>query len=688
MAEDVRVRIDYPFDVEVVENEWIPLSCGLRLAAKLWLPAGAGPVPAVLCYLPYRKADGVSVGDDQEMRYTAGHGYAGVRIDIRGTGDSDGIILDEYTEEEQLDCVEAIAWIAAQPWCDGNVGMTGYSWGGFNALQVAARRPPALKAIMSFYASDDRYADDVHYRGGCVLAMDMLHWAVCMLGFNAMPPDPRFAGESWRERWLERLELTPPFIEAWLSHQRRDSYWKHGSVCEDYAAIQCPVYAVGGWTDGYTDAVFRLLERLSVPRKGLVGPWGHNDPVRGIPGPPVGILQEQVRWWDRWLKGIDNGIVDEPMLTFWLQDWVEPRARLEHRPGRWAAEEAWPSPRVEVLELALGEGTLGAERAGQAPPLQATQAGDALPLRITGLQTCGLDSGAWCADGHSDDLPPDQRAEDGRSLCFDSQPLGAALEILGKPEVVLEMAADRPLALVCVRLCDVAPGGASLLVTRGLLNLTHRDGHEHPQPIEPGRRYTVRVRLDAIAHRFRAGHRLRIAVSPTYWPWAWPSPELVTLSLFPYGEARLVLPVRPARAEDAAIDFPEPEEPPPYPSTVLRQDTGQRVVSHDLATGRSELRFDWDMGGRVLLEETGTELDYSSTATYSIVEGDPLSARADVDNGVGLRRGDEWDTHCRATGTMTSTATHFHVSAGLEAFERGRRVFVRTWSFELPRDHV
>ena len=345
--------------------------------------------------------------------------------------------------------------------------MTGGSWGGFNSLQLAARRPPALRAVMPYFFSDDRYADDVHYRGGCVLAMDMLHWANCMLSFNAMPPDPRFVGEGWRDAWIDRLERTPPFIEEWLSHQRRDAYWKHGSVCEDYAAIECPVYAIGGWTDGYTDAVLRVLEGLPGPRKGLIGPWGHVDPVRAVPGPSIGMLQEAVRWWDHWLKGIDNGIMDGPMLTAWMQDWIEPAAAAPTRPGRWVGEPSWPSPRLERQELALGAGTLGA-------PARSTRS-------LRGVQTCGLVSGAWCADGHSADLPPDQRGDDGHSLCFDSAPLEQPLEILGFPEATLRLAVDRPLALVCVRLCDIAPDGSSLLVTRGLLNLTHRSEPRAPR---------------------------------------------------------------------------------------------------------------------------------------------------------------------------------------------------------------
>jgi len=675
---DVPVRTDYPYDVEVVEHVWVPLADGTRLAAKLWLPAGAGPMPAVFCYLPYRKNDGVAAGDDQEMRYTAGHGYAGVRIDIRGTGDSDGIIEDEYSEQEQLDGVEAIAWIAAQPWCNGAVGMTGYSWGGFSSLQLAARQPPALKAVMSFYSSDDRYADDVHYRGGCLLGMEMLHWAVCMLAFNALPPDPRFVGDEWRERWLDRLERTPPFIEAWLAHQRRDEYWKHGSICEDYAAVSCPVYAVGGWTDGYTNTVLRLLEHLSVPRKGLIGPWGHNDPLRGVPGPPIGILQEQVRWWDRWLKGIDNGIDREPMLTAWLQDWVEPQQLLEHRPGRWVAEEVWPSPDVEHLELTLGAGTL--DEAQDRSDSRSTR-----PRQIAGSQLCGLESGAWCADGRSPDLPPDQGGEDALSLCWTSEPLVEPRSILGLPRAVLGLAADRPQALVSVRLCDVAPDGTSLLVTRGLLNLTHRDDRESPRPLVPGERYTVTVWLDAVGHRFPAGHRARLAVSPTYWPLAWPSPEPVTLTLF---GGQLVLPVRRDQPADAATALPEPEEPPPYPVRTLEPGIGERWVEHDLASGRATLHFEWDLGGRVLLEESGIELEQLSTNRYSIVDGDPLSALVEHELVNGVRRGDDWHARCVASGSMTSTATHFHVTTALEAYDRGTRAWERTWTFAMPRDNV
>ncbi len=185
-----------------------------------------------------------------------------------GSGDSDGILEDEYLPLEQSDGVEVVRWLASQPWCSGRVGIIGKSWGGFNALQIAAHAPDELGAIISVASTDDRYSDDVHYMGGCVLAWTALNWASTMLAYNARPPDPAVVGDDWRDIWFERMERTPPFIEAWMSHQRRDEFWQQGSVCEDYSAITCPVYMVGGWSDAYRNSILRFLRAL---RRALQG---------------------------------------------------------------------------------------------------------------------------------------------------------------------------------------------------------------------------------------------------------------------------------------------------------------------------------------------------------------------------------------------------------------------------------
>src|SRR5215475_11009186 len=555
----------FPRSVRVIEHTLIPLKDGTTLAARIWLPDDAeqNPVPAILEYLPYRKRDGAYERDALTHPYLAGHGYAGVRVDIRGCGESSGLLFDEYAKQEQDDGVEVIAWLAAQPWCSGVVGMMGISWGGFNGLQIAARRPPALKAIVTICSTDDRYADDVHYMGGTLLAADGLEWgsfffgSMCLppapkaivticstddryaddvhymggtllaadglewgsffFGSMCLPPDPVLVGDRWRAMWLERLENVPLFFELWLRHQRRDAYWKHGSVCEDYAAIQCPVYAVGGWTDAYTNAIPRLLERLTVPRKGLIGPWAHGYPHFALPGPQIGFLQEMLRWWDHWLKGVDTGVMDEPMLRAWMTESVKPASHHKVLPGRWVAEPSWPPPGITPRRLFLTDEGLRNEAAH-------------LTARtMCSPQTVGKCSGSWVPFGRGNDQASDQREDDARSLIFETSPLEAPIEILGAAIVTLEVASDRPIANLVVRLCDIHPSGESLRVSYGVLNLAHRDGHEKPAAMVVGRRYQVRIQLNDAGSTFPAGHRIRLALSTAYWPVIWPSPEKATL---------------------------------------------------------------------------------------------------------------------------------------------------------------
>ena len=317
-------------------------------------------MPAIFEYVPYRKNDGLVLRDAPIHHYFAGHGYASVRVDIRGSGDSDGILDDEYLPLEQEDGVAVIRWLAARPWCSGKVGIIGKSWGGFNGLQIAAHHPPELGAVISVASTDDRYADDVHYMGGCLLAWTALPWASTMLAYNALPPDPAVVGAGWRKTWLERLEKTPPYIHAWLAHQRRDEFWRQGSVCEDYAAITCPVYMVGGWADAYRNAILRFLEGYPGPCKGLIGPWAHDYPEDGAPGPAIGFLQEAVRWWDCWLKGQDNGMMDEPKLRAWMPEARRPAAGYLTHPGRWLATGSWPAPEVRDPQLPAGAGVSAA----------------------------------------------------------------------------------------------------------------------------------------------------------------------------------------------------------------------------------------------------------------------------------------------------------------------------------------
>ena len=659
-----------------VETLWIPMADGTKLAARAWLPEDAEhrPVPAILEYIPYRRRDGTRDGDDLTHPYLASHGYACIRLDIRGTGDSEGVILDEYLKQEQDDAVEAIAWLAEQSWCNGKVGMMGYSWGGFNALQVAARHPPALAAIMAVHATDDRYADDMHYMGGCHMTGN-LEWGSSFFSIMGRAPDPLVVGERWRAMWLERLEALTPVYATWLQHQRRDGYWRHGSVGEDIDAISCAVLAVGGWADGYTNTVFRLLRDLKAPRLGIVGPWGHKYPHIGVPGPAIGFLAESLRWWDHWLKGIDTGIMKEPMLRAYVQDSIPPASHYDQRPGRWVAEPAWPAPGKSECRFFLNPGRL------------ADRPGEALDLAINSPQTTGVAGGEWCPyglGGLGPELPADQRVDDAHSLAFDSEPLAAPFEILGAPVTTLELESDQPVAQVTLRLCDVAPGGAVTRVTYGVLNLTHRDGHADPKPLEPGNRYRITLQLNDIGHRFAAAHRLRLAISTAYWPIIWPAPRAVSLKITA-GLSSLSLPVRRARAEDAAVAFGPPEESPKTRRTVIRPGAVHRRVTYDMGTGLQHIEVLRD-DGCSRIEEIGVETDFHKILRYRTHPDDPTAARAEADYDIRHSHGQGWNTRIRTHSAIACSATEFIVEADLEAFEGDIRIFSRSWTQRIPRD--
>ena len=668
-----QVRTEFPHSVHVIPHTWIPVQ-DVRLAARMWLPEDAGDgeaVPGILEYLPYRKGDHMAARDARLGTWFAGHGYAYARVDIRGTGDSEGIILDEYLPQEQLDAVEVISWLAAQPWCSGSVGMSGISWGGFNGLQIAARRRPELKAVISMCSTDDRYADDVHYLGGCLLADEQLPWASVMFALNALPPDPRAVGEGWRQMWLQRLERTPPFIEAWMEHQRRDAFWKQGSVCEDYGAIECPVYMVGGWADGYTNSVLRFLEGSPGIRKGLIGPWPHAFPQRATPGPSIGFLQECVRWWDRWLKGIENGIDREPMLRAWMQEPLRPEGLGQDRPGRWVVEEHWPSPAIERRRLPLGDGVLGL--------------GADIELVHVGSQPHGLLAGAWCPYGIPGDFPPEQREEDALCLTFDGEPLTERIELLGRPRLRLELSVDRPNALVVARLCDVAPDGTSTLLSRGALNLTHRDGHEDLQPMVPGERVTVELELDVMGQALEEGHRFRLAVSTTYWPWLWPSPEVVTLTVH---SGHLDLPVRPAGSDGAAPPgFAPAEEGPSLETETLESTPAYRTIVYDVVGRAWTLEFNHDGRERERLVDQDLELESDLVDRRTIRDGDPLSAEIRCERRYGVAFG-RVSTRVETVSTMTADARDFHLVDTLEVFENDHLVFSKTWDRRVRRDLV
>ena len=653
-----------PCEVVEVADMGITLSDGIRLSARVWMPKDAldTPVPAVLEYIPYRKRDGTLPRDELMHPFMAGHGYACVRVDLRGSGDSEGILTDEYTIQEMADACEVIEFLAGQPWCSGSVGMMGKSWGGFNALQTAFLQPPALKAVVAVCATVDRFSDDIHFKGGCLLGRNF-GWASTMLSYSSRPADPVLRPD-WREDWMARLQANPWLAPRWADLQERSDYWQHGSVCEDYSQMILPVMIWGGWADNYMNAVAALVENAAGPVKGVVGPWVHQYPHTATPGPQVGFLQMTLRWWNRWLKGDRNGAEDDPAMRVFVLHSAPPGADAAVRQGHWIASD-WPADTRRMV-LALGPEGLG-------------KAGD-FAATVNTPQHLGLSAGEFFPTGLSREMAGDQREDDALSVCFDGPVLNAPLELIGAADLHLRLSSDQPFGFVVARLCDVGPDGASTRIAHGMLNLCHRDSMEDPAPMVPGQVVQVRITLDQMAYRLAPGHRLRLALSNTYWPFVWPSPELAVLTVV---AGDLALPVH--EGEALGWEPPLPAMAPAWRHRVLRPASDQRRVEVG-PTGRRRLVVEVEAGDCENLE-TGWISGESLLETWDILPDDPLSAHVSIRIEHRLGRGD-WRVRTVVETGMTATVEDVRMTARLTAWEGAHVVFSQTYDEEIARRFI
>jgi putative CocE/NonD family hydrolase len=646
----------------------VPMPDGVTLAADVFLPDAPGRWPVVLEYLPYRKNDTTWRGWFGH-RYFAERGSAAVRIDVRGTGDSEGTALDEYCEQEQLDGVAAIAWLAEQPWSNGNVGLFGTSYGGFNSLQVAMRRPPALKAICPMYFTDRRYTDDCHYKGGALqMLYDVGTYGLAMVGRNLLPPRPDLTGERWAAIWEEHL-ANEPWLLRWLAHQTEDEQWRRGSLCEDYGAIECATFLIGGWRDGYTNCNLRTYAALACPKKLLIGPWLHVRPHEGAPGPRINHYREMARFFGHWLAGRETGIMDEPPIAIYVQQYDPPRSDRRLTSGIWRAEREWPLARGREHSLSLGADGLRAE----APAMDGVTTFDYHPA-------VGATFGIFPAGGPSV-LPADQRGEEAYSAVFTGPILAEPLEILGRPSAILYLSTSDSVVTFVARLCDVAPDGSSALVTKGVLNATHRESHADPSPIEPGEIYELTIDLDATSWLFEPGHRLRLSISNADFPNAWPMPWLVTSQLHhgPARPSRLLLPVVPAHTDS----LPTPAfEPSPFGDEEGEGRAPQVWrVSRDQMTGQVEVAIE---GGGTARVDGDWVQESRSEAVASVNERDP--ARASVRGRQTVRYrwpGRTIELHSR--GQIESDAATFQAMLHVEITVDGLPHFSRRWLRSYPR---
>lgn len=641
---------------------WIEMEDGVRLAATVYRPDTLEPVPCLLEALPYRKDDVTASYAGEYERLRDEFGYAVCRLDLRGTGSSEGIATDEYPVREQDDLCAVIEWLGVQDWCDGNLGMYGTSYSGFNSIQVAMRRPAALKAIVAIYATDDRYTDDVHFMGGSLRLLDVIDYPTYMIAMNALPPAPALAGAPWRDRWRERVQATEPWLIRWLEEQSRSEYWQHGSLRPDYAAITTPTMIVAGWADGYRNNTFRTYQALTdngTPARLLVGPWGHASTASAMPGPNLDLVPEMVRWFDRWLRGRDTGIgastdvAGEPALVYFARRSTPPSADAVEVNGRWQAETRWPTPRVT----------------DQSWPLAGTHIHSVRP--DTGLA-------AWnsCAGHLPYGQPQDQVFDDAASVTFD-WPVDTGLELLGHAVARLRVAADQPVATVSVKLCDVGPAGESTLITRGLLNLSYRNGFGAPVPMVPGEAEEVTVEFEATAWTVDAGHRLRLAVTGVDWPNTVAPPNPVVLTI--HGDqSALTLPVATGVAA-------------PSPATLVHRPTPAAEPTEVV----------WRTGHDILGRVTTAEVDHGSAypGFHGATTTDRYTGTVAVDRNDWSQRAesaasfvvdwlvDEGPIQVRAESSvrLIVTADRFDVDITVTASEGATVVGKRQWTRSIAR---
>ncbi|WP_050603694.1 CocE/NonD family hydrolase [Ruegeria sp. 6PALISEP08] len=653
--------------VEIVENLWIHLPDGRQLAARVWLPE-TRPAPAILEYLPYRKRDGTAPRDETTHPVFAEAGYACVRVDITGTGDSQGQFDDEYSEQELRDGEAVLDWIASQDWSDGNIGMIGISWGGFNGLQMAWRRPPALKAVVSVASTVDRYADDIHFMGGCLLS-DNVNWGSQMFAYLTRPADPELRSD-WREDWLARLENVPFSTADWLRHPTRDAFWKHGSVSEDWSAIQAPVLAITGWADAYVNAPPALAANLTVPAKAMIGPWEHRYAhISKLDARD--FHSEVIGWFDRWLKGQKNGAEDLPAYRAYMQEHFNPTPQNGSRKGRWIAEAEWPSPRVQDQTWHLSPaGFAGAPTEGE--------------VIVATAANVGARGGYFCPGMRIDnELPDDQAADDALSVCFDSAVMRTPLELLGRARLKIRFSVDKPVAQLVARLCDLSPGGVSQRITYRALNLCHYRSHETPEALRPGQVYEAEVVLNECAHRLRAGHTLRLALSGSYWPIIWPAPQAAQVTLHLAGCA-LQLPVRAIQEEIApaapgpALDFPlldaeQLRAPASQSNRAIDRDGTEVLETFDDYGKTRDPYHDMIVGSNVRMR-------------YAVHPDDPATARFDTTWSFTFER-DDWQVSIETECTMRCDTENFYLYRKLCATEGSAqtKVLTKEWSETIRR---
>lgn len=651
---------------------WLPMADGVRLSASLWRPEGSGAWPAVLEIIPYRKRDHTATRDWGIHGFLAQAGFCGVRVDMRGTGDSEGI---DDPHQTYADTVAVLAWMKAQPWCDGHMGMIGLSWGGINALMAAEQRPPGLEAVVATAFSHDRFNVGMARKNGVILN-ENLAWAAACTGFTSRPPDPAVVGEAWRDMWLQRLKTMAPHALTTLGRQRRDANWDKHQL-KDPKAISAAFCMFSGQADSnYAQTLPHLMEALDAPRRATLGPWCHKYPHQAQPGPAIDFLGDAVAWFGQHLRSEAPQDNRPPFIAFIMED-LPTQEFYPETPGRWVGLPAWPPAAPKFRSWFLTQGRL----MDDAPAEEA--------LSHLSPQTLGLASGEimpWFAYAPGAELPGDQRTDDGAALCFDTAPLDEAVDCLGAPELEIELSVDRPAAFLVARICDVKPDGSSARAWLSLHNLTQIGDERNPVALVPGRRYRLRLKLDVRGYRFLKGHRIRLALSTSYWPIAWPSPEPVTITVHT-GATGLHMPLlTTAMTPPDWQPFGPPRSYPPPARTEVAPVKRARRITKDVGTGETRLVIE-EQNGAYRLDDIDWTVASSAREEYRITEANPTAAGVAIALRWKFSRG-AWNVTTEIDTELTCDTTNLHCRMRLRALEGEAEVFCRDWSWTMPRDHL
>jgi predicted acyl esterase len=653
---------DYEFEII---RDWLRMEDGVKLSATMFKPIAKHAeekFPVLFEFLPYRKDDSFYLRDYPLYSYFARRGYVAVKVDIRGTGSSEGMVPSrEYSDVELEDAAASIQQLARKPWSNGNVGMWGISWGGFNAIQVAMRRPPELKAILAMDATDDLYHDDVHFIDG---AFHVDQYELSIDTDLGLPRWPEYVCDE--DYFRNRFNAYPWFL-TYLKQQKDGEFWRKNSLRWNYPSIQVPVYLIGDLLDGYRDSIPRMLENMDVPMKAVIGPWPHAWPDNGVPGPNYEWRREAVRWWDYWLKGKNTGIMEEPRFAVFVRDSHIPDIHMQTTPGHWRYEE-WPIQRTDWLTLYPGENHL-----------LRSLSGEALVDRLKYVPSSGVASLYWWGDPTGD-----MRKEDAESLVYDSGTLEESLEIIGFPRVRLCVSADAKLAHWIVRVEDVYPDGSVSLVTGGLLNGAQRNSRLFPEYLTPGEIYELEFPLHFTTWTFRPGHRIRLAVSNALFPMIWPTPYPMTMKMFMgKNSTRLELPVIPFARREIPNFFPpeaREERPDAHPLNSLGWPY-KHTVTRDLqrATTTVELEAErrYEIQGRryASIEKVAYRTNNLNPARSSFFgEGGHI---IHLENRI---------LELKLLVSIVSDEGNFHVKIVRQIFEENKLIRERRWESSLPRE--